>query len=147
MVHEEAHPDANIIWGTSFDETMNDEIRITIVATGFTNKNEILAAENSAKSETPTVATPVVTEDIFAATPAVEVKKEEVFAPAEVSYSAPKSATSYFDFTEAEAPKAEEVVSTPAVKEEAPKQQPDNTARASYQEYNNMFDFIRRIKK
>ena len=32
-------------------------------------------------------------------------------------------------------------------KEEAPKEEPDKTARASYQEYNSMFDFIRRIKK
>ncbi len=30
-----AHPDANIIWGVSFDETLQDEIIVTVVATGF----------------------------------------------------------------------------------------------------------------
>ncbi len=30
-----AHPDANIIWGTAFDESLSDEMRITVVATGF----------------------------------------------------------------------------------------------------------------
>ena len=30
-----AHPDANIIWGAAFDETMADEMRITVIATGF----------------------------------------------------------------------------------------------------------------
>ena len=30
-----AHPDANIIWGVSFDDTLQDEIVVTVVATGF----------------------------------------------------------------------------------------------------------------
>ncbi len=30
-----AHPDANIIWGTTFDSEMTDVMRITVVATGF----------------------------------------------------------------------------------------------------------------
>lgn len=30
-----AHPDANIIWGVSFDNTLQDEIIVTVVATGF----------------------------------------------------------------------------------------------------------------
>ena len=33
-----AHPDANIIWGTAFDENLSDEMRVTVVATGFDNK-------------------------------------------------------------------------------------------------------------
>lgn len=32
-----AHPDANIIWGAAFDESMTDSMRITVVATGFDN--------------------------------------------------------------------------------------------------------------
>ena len=35
MITQEANPDANIIWGTSYDETMEDEILITVIATGF----------------------------------------------------------------------------------------------------------------
>ncbi len=30
-----AHPDANIIWGVSYDESLADSMRITVVATGF----------------------------------------------------------------------------------------------------------------
>ena len=35
LVQEAAHPDANIIFGASFDENMQDEIRVTVIATGF----------------------------------------------------------------------------------------------------------------
>ncbi|MDO4982252.1 MAG: cell division protein FtsZ [Eubacteriales bacterium] len=35
LVQEAAHPDANIIFGATFDDTMQDEIRVTVIATGF----------------------------------------------------------------------------------------------------------------
>ena len=35
LVSQAVHPDANIIFGTPFDENMEDEIRITVIATGF----------------------------------------------------------------------------------------------------------------
>ena len=35
LVQEAAHPDANIIFGATFDETLEDEIRVTVIATGF----------------------------------------------------------------------------------------------------------------
>ncbi len=35
MIYEEAHPDANIIWGAAFDPTLQDEMRVTVIATGF----------------------------------------------------------------------------------------------------------------
>ena len=35
LVQEAAHPDANIIFGAAFDETMEDEIRVVIIATCF----------------------------------------------------------------------------------------------------------------
>ena len=35
MVMEAADPDANIIFGAGIDETMGDEVRITVIATGF----------------------------------------------------------------------------------------------------------------
>jgi len=35
LIQAEAHEDANIIFGTVIDETMGDEIRITVIATGF----------------------------------------------------------------------------------------------------------------
>ncbi len=35
IIRETAHPDANLIFGAVVDENMGDEIRITVVATGF----------------------------------------------------------------------------------------------------------------
>jgi cell division protein FtsZ len=35
LIQEEAHEDANIIFGAVIDERMGDEIRITVIATGF----------------------------------------------------------------------------------------------------------------
>ena len=35
MIYDEAHPDANIIWGAAFDPNLEDEMRVTIIATGF----------------------------------------------------------------------------------------------------------------
>jgi len=35
MIQEEAHEDANIIFGAVIDENITDEIRITVIATGF----------------------------------------------------------------------------------------------------------------
>ncbi|HOW56476.1 MAG TPA: cell division protein FtsZ [Smithellaceae bacterium] len=37
LIQAEAHEDANIIFGTVIDENMKDEIRITVIATGFDN--------------------------------------------------------------------------------------------------------------
>ena len=35
IVKEMAHPDANIIWGAQLDESIEDTIRVTVVATGL----------------------------------------------------------------------------------------------------------------
>ncbi len=35
LIQEEAHEDANIIFGAVIDEKMSDEIRVTVIATGF----------------------------------------------------------------------------------------------------------------
>ena len=35
IIRETAHPDANMIFGAVIDESMGDEIRITVIATGF----------------------------------------------------------------------------------------------------------------
>ncbi|HSM58566.1 MAG TPA: cell division protein FtsZ [Candidatus Sulfomarinibacteraceae bacterium] len=35
IIRETAHPDANLIFGAVIDEAMGDEIRITVIATGF----------------------------------------------------------------------------------------------------------------
>jgi cell division protein FtsZ len=37
-VSEDAHEDANIIFGTVVDESLDDQIRVTVIATGFDNE-------------------------------------------------------------------------------------------------------------
>ena len=59
LVQEAAHPDANIIFGASFDPTLDDEIRVTVIATGFedasTQAVEAPAAEKPAPAPAPAV--------------------------------------------------------------------------------------------
>ena len=40
LVQQEAHEDANIIWGVAFDPDLEDTMKVTIIATGFENKSE-----------------------------------------------------------------------------------------------------------
>ena len=45
MVYNEAHPDANVIFGVALDPELEDEMRITIIATGFEKKPEDMINE------------------------------------------------------------------------------------------------------
>jgi len=40
LIQKEAHEDANVIWGMVVDKTMKEEIRVTVIATGFGKKEE-----------------------------------------------------------------------------------------------------------
>lgn len=44
LIEAAADPEANIIWGTAIDESMQDEIKITVIATGFDNGKKKAAA-------------------------------------------------------------------------------------------------------
>lgn len=46
LIHAEAHEDANIIFGTVVDENMGDEIRITVIATGFEEQKNTKVMKN-----------------------------------------------------------------------------------------------------
>jgi cell division protein FtsZ len=40
LIQKEAHEDANIIWGTVIDQAMKEEVRVTVIATGFGKAEE-----------------------------------------------------------------------------------------------------------
>jgi cell division protein FtsZ len=40
LIQKEAHEDANVIWGMVVDKTMKEEIRVTVIATGFGRKED-----------------------------------------------------------------------------------------------------------
>ena len=35
MISDAVHPDATVIWGVAFDDAMDDEMRVTVIAAGF----------------------------------------------------------------------------------------------------------------
>jgi len=51
MIHEAAHEDANIIFGVKFDEELEEELRITIIATGFSKIEQGFSKTIPLKSE------------------------------------------------------------------------------------------------
>ncbi len=52
MIAEEANSEANIIWGAAFDDTLEDEMKITVIATGFDiAKKKEAAAKSEEKAE------------------------------------------------------------------------------------------------
>lgn len=51
VVKEAADPDANIIFGAVIDESLGEDIRITVIATGFENEeNSIISEAKNIKS-------------------------------------------------------------------------------------------------
>ena len=77
VIYERAHKEANIIFGAVIDENMKNEIRITVIATGFTGevKAEVKQAEAPKAVEEPQ---PAAVENIPVAAllPAQEIKSE-----------------------------------------------------------------------
>jgi cell division protein FtsZ len=59
MIQEEAHDDANIIFGAVIDENMTDEIRITVIATGFGELREEKKIVQAAQTQAPAPAASV----------------------------------------------------------------------------------------
>ena len=51
VVQEAAHPDANIIFGANVDETLADQIWVTVIATRFDGRGR--RADGSARAELP----------------------------------------------------------------------------------------------
>ncbi len=47
LIHEEAHEDANIIFGAVIDEQIADELRVTVIATGFGDLDQRYSAKYS----------------------------------------------------------------------------------------------------
>ena len=61
VIHDVAHPDANIIFGTVIDDSMGEEIRITVIAAGFDRWDD--GAVGSTRSATASPLEEIV--DIF----------------------------------------------------------------------------------
>ena len=49
LIQKEAHEDAKVIWGMVVDKAMKDEIRVTVIATGFGKEEEKRASQVQGK--------------------------------------------------------------------------------------------------
>ena len=78
LVQETAHPDANIIFGAAFDDSLEDELRVTVIATGFDEKDEPAAMGAKPFS----AAGAKVEEQQRAASPAAQYQTQAPAAPA-----------------------------------------------------------------
>ena len=81
LVQANAHPDANIIFGASFDNTMEDEIRVIVIATGFDEGTPTVQAVSTtagtaAPSQPAQEAAPVATQPAEEASAAKEPEPE-----------------------------------------------------------------------
>ncbi len=122
MIYEEAHPDANIIWGAAFDPTLQDEMRVTVIATGFIapDSEEAKKVEPARAARTPVVETPVAPQPV-----------------APVSYSSAPSVDEYFGGKTESAPSAD-----------APKPAASVSSTASYDSiYGDTYKCIVKNKK
>lgn len=52
LIYEQAHEDANIIWGASVDEGMGEMVKVTVIATGFDQVAEEIGVEQEAARPT-----------------------------------------------------------------------------------------------
>jgi cell division protein FtsZ len=55
VVQEAAHPDANIIFGANIDETLDDQVWVTVIATRFDGRGR--RADGSTTGERRTIGT------------------------------------------------------------------------------------------
>ena len=80
LVQEAAHPDANIIFGATFDDAMEDQIRVTVIATGFEEKpgEKAITVETKLADEEQTTQ-----ENLFTAAAAMAEEAAAPIAPAE----------------------------------------------------------------
>jgi cell division protein FtsZ len=70
LIYEQAHEDANIIWGASVDESMGDMVKVTVIATGFDQvADEIIVEQESHRPTMVTVPQQIATSRVAAQTP------------------------------------------------------------------------------
>jgi len=65
LIQSAAHEDANIIFGAVQDESMGDEVKVTVIATGFRDQMPDRRARMLEIEETPIVSVPVVAPDAW----------------------------------------------------------------------------------
>lgn len=118
MVQEAVNPQANVIWGCTIDDSLGDEIRITVIAAGFeggipTRRVPIRSFGSTEPKVEPVVAPVVAAATAVAAAPAVEEATRSWFADETVDE--PSDADEYFAGFQAAEPSADPTPPTTAI--------------------------------
>ena len=116
LVQEAVHPDALTIFGATFDETLDDEIRVTVIATGFeegkreqpsvltVRERELLEKNNMPAQSAPAPAPAVEQNE----QPAAESAKPAASAPAQSAAPTPAPAPAPAPAAKTEEPEEED---------------------------------------
>ncbi len=97
MISEKVSPDARIISGLVIDPTLDEEVKVTVIATGFQQADEVIAPPARVvatpaprvveaapiEGEAPPVAAPVASPEVIEAEPEPEPAPEAAAAPVE----------------------------------------------------------------
>ena len=117
LVQQAVHPDALTIFGATFDENMDDEIRVTVIATGFDRPVTVIPERPEPSTKTaPAEPAPASYQPAWQYAPAPQ--PEPYTAPAPEAYQAPAPEPT---FTAAPAPAP---APDPVVPEAAPAPEP-----------------------
>lgn len=154
MVYNEAHPDANVIWGCALDPELEDEMRITIIATGFEKKPEdddngvrrpAFGANTSSQTTQPVAAAAPAASTGFAA-PKAPVAPS---APAQSNQAAaPQTPSAPVHVAEpaAESPKAETIEDKKKVLVESFAEQADGNGSISDSDFDEIMSILRKSR-
>ena len=138
MIYEEAHPDATIIWGATFDPSLQDEMRITIIATGFALEDENSKSRPASVPARKAIEEPVAEEAAVEEAPVAAPARTPVAPATRVAVEQPAYAE--------EKPAAPEVNFVPQ-KRTVVEPKNINSAASASEAYEEVFKFITSKKK
>jgi cell division protein FtsZ len=100
LIQSASHEDANIIFGAVLDEKMGEEVKITVIATGFREQMPDRRARMLSVEDAPVVSVPVVAPETWMseppALPEPEAEPESEPEPASIAQSEPQPAAPRF---------------------------------------------------
>jgi len=82
LIQEEAHEDANIIFGSVIDDSMGDTVRVTVIATGFEHRDAHLQSTPEARGVTKVQWMPITPVKEWGARKSMEPDEATVRPPA-----------------------------------------------------------------
>jgi cell division protein FtsZ len=105
LVQEQAHEEANIIFGASIDEQLGENVKVTVIATGFDVQERMASLDHHARAHIPTAAPSTV--------PSIQMREMAAMSGQMASRAAPGH-SHHAPPTFAQTPRMEHPASVPA---------------------------------